>query len=378
MINCILLSCLLSILGGGIYFGVLRHYLSALHAKYVLFGIIAMSWLIPLLIPNLPNYSETLEKAYLFDYNEYSAWNVVDIEDENLVACYETAANSQEQCRCEIKQQMVVVYYQSNPYYNFLIACKQPAYCLFLLMVGGLLLYLGFKCLCLLLLARRFPVEKRELAGTTVYLLRATAASPHPISSFTLWRHYILLSENFEQHFSEEELHAILLHEVAHLQQRDTWQQILLELLHTLWWFNPAYYWFKGELNRLNEYVADDFAVAKIGNHRFYAKLLLKAKEQQCYSKLNLAVYFAQGLFKQRILRLVQPQEFNPKANAPHRWAGSLIMIAAIFWNTSAWALPVLQTQDVAIKQYEILQQKSATTGQHEFCKSCLSDELKE
>ena len=374
MVSYILLSSLLSIIGGAIYFGLLQKRLQVLHAKYALLGIIALSWLIPFMVPNLPNYTAALEDKYLFDYSEYDQWNVVDIEDETLVACYETATNSKDQCHCEVAQQSNVLYYQSNSYYNFIITCKQPVFWFFVGMMLLFLLDLVLKLACLIFLVVKSPSEKRTLAGTTFYMLRPAQKIPLAISSFSLFRHYIIAHPNWEAGFSEAEMEAILLHEVAHLQQHDTWQQILLYTLRLFWWMQPMYYWFKKEFEHLNEYVADDFAARHVGNAKFYAKTLLKAKERQIQQeRLSLAVCFAQSLFKQRILRLVADA---PTKNKPS-WLLSLALVGIIFWSTSAVALPILQEQDIAIKQYEILQKKNSTTGKYEFCKSCIVEELK-
>jgi len=374
MVHYILLSCLLSVIGGGLYFFVLQKRLQVLQAKYVLLGILLLSWVIPVLVPSLPNYTQELGEAYLVDYNNYDAWNVVDIQDDNLVACYESADNSQEQCHCEVKQQSNVLYYQSNSYYNFIITCKNPLFWVFVGMMLFFLLDFVLKLACLIYLAQTSPREHQTLGGTNFYLLRPKQNLPLSISSFSLWNHYILLDTALEANFSEREMEAILLHEVAHLQQRDTWQQMLLSILKVFWWMQPMYYFFKRELNELNEYVADDFAVKHIGDAKFYARILLKAKEQQSQEQaLSLVACFAQGLFKQRILRLVNTPVSSPKPN----WVFSLLLVGVVFWSTSAVALPILQEHDIAIQQYEILQEKNSLTGKHEFCKSCILEELK-
>ncbi|BDS13703.1 M56 family metallopeptidase [Aureispira anguillae] len=373
MINYILLSSLLSIIGGLFYFGFLKGRLQVLQAKYVLLGIMALSWTVPAMVPNLPNYTVALEKEYLLDYHNYDDWNVVDIEDQNLVACYETAENSKELCHCEVKQQSNVLYYQSNPYYNFIITCKSPCFWFFVMMFLIFLMDLAVKMACLVYLVVKSPSEKRVLAGTTFYILRPEQKMPLAISSFSLWKHYVIAHPNLEANFSEREMEAILLHEVAHLRQRDTWQQMLLHLLKCVWWMQPMYYFFKRELEHLNEYVADDFAAEYIGNAKFYAKTLLKAKEKQGQQEqLSLVVCFAQGLFKQRIVRLVSTPNTHYKPN----WLLTLILVGGVFWSTSIVALPVLQEQDIAIKQYEILQEKNSITGKYEFCKSCILEEL--
>lgn len=365
-----LLSCLLFGLGVTLYHFLLRHYLRVQHAKYVLVGMVLLSWAIPFMVPSLPAKAIALEQNYLKDYRDYDAWNVVDIQDGELLSCYAIADNSQEQCHCEIEQQAEVLAYQSNPYYNCLLTCKQPLYWLFLgiMIVLALQLLVRWLSLVYLVYTNRWEREQYELAGTTFYLLRPQQALPLPISSFTLWQHYVLLDKNWEAQFSKEELEAILLHEVAHLQQRDTWQQLLLQGIKTLWWMHPLYYYLQQELDRLNEYVADDFAAQQLGDVKRYARTLLKAKEQQQQQqqRLNLVLYFAQGLFKQRIMRLVaeRPQHYQP------HWLLTLSVLGILFWQSSSIALPALQAEDQALRVYE--QQRAAYTQEsNPICPTC-------
>lgn len=362
-----LLSCILFSLGVLLYHFLLRQYLHVQHAKYVLVGMVILSWTIPFLVPSLPEKALALEQDYLQDYSTYTAWNVVEIQDGKLLQCYAGANNSQEQCHCEIKQQAAVLAYQSNPYYNCLIACKQPVYWLFLGLVVLFLIQLCFRWLGLVYLVYTNAAQRETytLAGTTFQVLRPQQTLPFPISSFTLWKHYVLLDEQWETQFSHKELEAILLHEVAHLQQHDTWQQLLLQALKALWWMHPLYYYLQRELDQLNEYVADDFAAQQLGDAKQYAKTLLKAKEQQLQQQkqLNLVLYFAQGLFKQRIVRLVAAP---PKGYQPH-WALTLTVVGLLFWQSSAVALPALQAQDQALQEYELWQGEL----QQEPCPTC-------
>lgn len=374
MVNYILLSCLLSMIGGVLYFGLLRRYLQVLYAKYTLLVIILLSWLVPVMVPSLPNYASAVETAYLFDYKEYNRWNVVDLDDKKLLICYAKSRTSKELCHCEIEQKSAILLYQYNPFYSFIIYCKSPVFWLFVGMMSLFLVDFILKLCCLFWLVSQSPKEKQYLAGITFYLLRPIQKMPLAISSFTLFRHYIIVHQDLEKNFSEEEVKAILLHEVAHLRQRDTWQQMLFSILKMFWWMQPMFYWFKKELQQLNEFVADDFAAAELGNSKFYAKTLLKAKEQQLHhQQLSFVMCFAQGLFKQRIVRLVATSSQPPNNN----WLAACIFVGLVFWTISAATLPILQVQDINIKQYELLQAKNSLTGQQEFCKSCLIMELK-
>lgn len=363
------LSCLLSLLGWGMYVLFLRQHLAVLHAKWILVAIVILSWTMPFVVPSLPEQTQTLQEHYLPDYRDYDHWNVVNLQDETLLSCYKAANTSEDQCHCEIKQQAMVLDYQSNSYYNFILACKDS----FVLFLYGVMvlwwMQLLFRIACLWGLVASSRIERRELAGQTVWLLRPPAHWQVAVSSFTLWRSYIVLPETLEANFNACELEAILFHELGHLKQRDTWQQMGLQLLQSVWWMHPLFYAFRKELHQLNEYAADDFAVQHVGNAKWYAKLLLKAKEQQLQQAptvpLQLVLYAVQSLLRQRVVRLVQQPH---QGGTPH-WAGALLVVGLLFWQTTATTLPILQAQDQALQQYEHWRAQEQAP---QLCPSCL------
>lgn len=365
------LSVVLSLLGWSIYAGLLRERLPVLQAKWVLVGMVVLSWSMPFLVPSLPEQTQALQQTYLPDYRHYGAWNVVDLQDEALLSCYKTANSSQDQCHCEVKQQAEVLAYQSNPYYNALLAAKTPLTLVLYSILMGCLALLLSRVACLVGLVAGSQKERRLIGGQWVWLLRPSVRWQVAVSSFTLWRSYIVLPASTEAAFSSEELEAILLHELGHLQQRDTWQQLGLHLLQAFWWMNPVFYSIRKELHRLNEYAADDFAVSRVGNAKWYARLLVKAKEQQLQqgvtASLQLVLYAVQSLLKQRIVRLVQQPQ---RRFAPH-WGMSLLLVGVVFWQTSATALPVLQEQDRALEHYARWQSHQGSHD-HSLCPTCL------
>lgn len=380
MFSYIVLSSILALVGGVFYFAILKKYLQVLYAKYALMAIITLSLIIPFSVPNLPTFADSLESQYLFDYYKYDKWNVVDIKDPKLLDCYNQASTSGEVCNCELVQKTEILAYKPHGAYNIIYWSRQPVIYTFLLLLGLMLLDLGLKLLFLVYLALSSRKEKHNLANTSFYILYTTTKQNLPISSFTLFRHYIICPPLFEQ-FTAEEQEAILLHEVAHLQQHDTWQQIGLNIAKLFWWMMPMYYFFRRELKQLNEFVADEFAVEKMGNTKKYASILLKAKE--CQLNLQQASYTltltkTKSLLKDRILRLVhRPQNAAQSTvkQSKHLFF-SLATAVGLLWTTSIIAAPVLQDQVVAFKQYEVLKKESNKTGKNTFCKDCLIQKL--
>ncbi|TAF32670.1 MAG: M56 family metallopeptidase [Cytophagales bacterium] len=107
---------------------------------------------------------------------------------------------------------------------------------------------------------------------------------------------YLFWQSNTQLSVSEKR--QVLIHELAHIKQKHSFDVILAELLVALCWFNPVSYWYKTALKDLHEYQADQ-AVLATSNAGDYARLLLA----QVFgtSRLSLANHFAQSQLLKRI-----------------------------------------------------------------------------
>lgn len=375
MLTYFTLSCLLSAMGSILYFIWLRKKLTALQAKTALLVIVLLSWAIPFMVPELPNYTKAITAGDIFYYENYNQWNVVNLDDESLQKCYDKAANSKDMCNCEVSQKANLVTFSPNPYYNFMTQCRAPFF-FTLLIVGGVFL-LEFLCKFgfLIYLAITGYKIRQNIDGTSFFLLYPRTNIELPVAAFTLWHNYIIWSPLLDE-LSPEDRKIVILHEVAHLRQRDTWQQILLHIAKLFWWMMPFFYLIRKELNQLNEFVADDFAVKKTGDSRHYAALLLQVKERQAAKKqVGFVCYFAQSLLKKRVVRLIT--DVPPKKLKPTAYLTFMLLLLAMFWGTAAVALPELQKQQLKLKEYELLKSENVKTGKSEFCKSCLVEKYK-
>ena len=189
-----------------------------------------------------------------------------------------------------------------------------------------------------------------------------------PLSAFSLWNHYIIWSPVLDS-LSEKEKDAVFAHELSHLRNNDTWLQIIIQALKIFWWSLPVYYLFKSEIARLNEYIADEEASNKMGNKKSYARLLLKIKESQIYSKRTLLQTLTQSLLKNRVLRLINNKVNKPADNV--RFSAYIFLLFCILSVTAFFTLPEIQKQNLKAMQYELLHAEDSKTGEPEFCKSC-------
>ncbi len=107
--------------------------------------------------------------------------------------------------------------------------------------------------------------------------------------------------------FSKNELDKILFHEKVHVNQKHTYDLLLVNILTVILWFNPFIWFYKKRLQENLEFIADKKVVNQY-NKKEYQYLLLKAG----ISKYPFALSnnFYQSLIKKRIIML---QKSNSK-----------------------------------------------------------------
>ena len=68
----------------------------------------------------------------------------------------------------------------------------------------------------------------------------------------------------------------ILKHEMVHIQQKHSWDKLLMQIVKSVFWFNPVFYFINKEINLIHEYLADNKAVKK-SDTRAFAQMLLES-----------------------------------------------------------------------------------------------------
>jgi beta-lactamase regulating signal transducer with metallopeptidase domain len=107
---------------------------------------------------------------------------------------------------------------------------------------------------------------------------------------------------------STAELQPILIHELAHLERRDDWTNLLQKLVRAVLFFHPAVWWIDRRLAVEREMACDDAVLAALGNARAYAGSLVGLLERSCahrgWSMAQAAVARAREV-SERIARIL-------------------------------------------------------------------------
>ena len=134
------------------------------------------------------------------------------------------------------------------------------------------------------------------------------------------WMKYIVISQKDLGENGRE----ILIHELAHIQNRHSWDLLVADFCIFFQWFNPASWLLKQELQNIHEYEADETVIEKGVDAKQYQLLLIKkAVGTRLYSMANS---FNHSKLKKRITMMLK-EKSNPWAKLKYLY---ILPVAAI------------------------------------------------
>ena len=344
MIAYLLTSSLLSWIGLGLYWLMMRRRATLSQQRHALHLMVVGSLLLPLLVPThvRPKLSPVSKVAPL------SFGSPLD------------HSSLQQYCRCEHPNYAHRIRYRANAHYHFLLAYKHWLGYAVLIAVARVLLLFAGQMGYLMRLIRRSAHADLWLDGRHYTLL--TPPQAIGIGAFWLGQPYIIWQEPLAKLTAAEQA-AIFGHERSHLRQGNTIEKALLRLLQCLWWFNPAFYLMRKELELLSEFIADRKGSQHLGGIKPYASLLLKLK--QCQSP-PAASALTGGVLRLRVEQLVQPQREHPRLG----WLGSGLLIALQLSLVSPLAASIDDTI-YQLRTYQEIYEHAPTSPEVIYCPDC-------
>lgn len=104
--------------------------------------------------------------------------------------------------------------------------------------------------------------------GSATLVLMPEKVLPH-----TFLNYIFINREDHETNAIENELYT---HEITHVKQMHTIDILFIEMLKTVFWFNPLLHLYKKAIQLNHEFLADEKVVSSFDNAIFYQKLLLE------------------------------------------------------------------------------------------------------
>ncbi|KYG83771.1 M56 family metallopeptidase [Roseivirga echinicomitans] len=121
-----------------------------------------------------------------------------------------------------------------------------------------------------------------------------------------------------------DEIEAILVHELAHIKRKDFLINIVINLLQVVYFFHPAFWWLKTQLDAEREFHCDDIALNQLGKKLTLIKALTNASEYQGH-KFQPALAFA-GKKNQLLSRVKRIVDHKPQMN----WLGGFMSLGIL------------------------------------------------
>ena len=133
-----------------------------------------------------------------------------------------------------------------------------------------------------------------------------------------LFRPAILIPQSLAENFSDEQLRAVLLHELIHLRRRDVWVNFLQALFQIFYWWHPLVWLANARIRRVREEAVDDAVMLALRDEaESYAPTLLEVAKlalNRPLASLGLVgILESRHALRQRIERLV---DFRPPRKA--------------------------------------------------------------
>jgi TonB family protein len=112
-----------------------------------------------------------------------------------------------------------------------------------------------------------------------------------------------------------ENLNTLVKHEQIHIQQKHSYDLLLLEILKIVFWWNPMMYWFQSRLVEIHEFLVDAHFKNKAN---YYQKLLQTLFEVPNFNFANS--FFSPSLIKTRMNML------HKKSNPRKSWRYAMVL----------------------------------------------------
>ena len=156
------------------------------------------------------------------------------------------------------------VVYEVAESFNYTALLQMAFFALFLLGVVVMIARLVISIMSVKRIIRSGEQQYLEV-GVTLTIV------DKPISPFSWFGHIVVSRADIEQNRD-----IILTHEMAHIRLRHSWDVLAVDLALCFWWFNPAMWLLRRELQSLHEYQADEEVLNSGIDAQTYQLLLIK------------------------------------------------------------------------------------------------------
>ena len=181
---------------------------------------------------------------------------------------------------------------------------------------------------------------------------RVSSEVTGPIT-FGWFRPVIVFPDSFDE-LEPAMQKAVACHELLHVKRGDWFWNAFEELVRTVFWFHPGFYWLIGRIQLTREQVVDEQAVALLGSRKTYLHSLVEiARWKTSAASMPAPLFLRECQFSRRVRHLLQLREVRmSKTKSTVFWSLCVALLMASGWWSLA-ALPLTATPSVRMPQEE-------------------------
>ncbi|HWZ97765.1 MAG TPA: M56 family metallopeptidase [Candidatus Dormibacteraeota bacterium] len=150
------------------------------------------------------------------------------------------------------------------------------------------------------------------------------------------FRPVVLLPVRALTGLTEDQIEAVIAHELAHIKRFDSFVNLFQVIAESLLFFHPAVWWLNKRVRAERENCCDDVAVAACGNHLGYARALTTMEEWRATPALSIAAN--SGPLAARISRILGLRHASENRTAG-LGAGFVCFGAALIAGSLLWGV---------------------------------------
>jgi N-acetylmuramoyl-L-alanine amidase len=184
-----------------------------------------------------------------------------------------------------------------------------------------------------------------------IHFINTDAAKGTPFSFFK----YIFWNQQIDMHSPAG--NRIFKHELAHIQERHSWDKMFINLVLIVFWSNPIFWLIRRELSMIHEFIADKRAVED-GDTAAFASMILAATYPQQQNIITNNFFYSP--IKRRLMMLTKNK--NPKVN----YISRLLVMPLLVIVFTAFTIKAKQYKEQQLAQKEIATQDAILLNNNE------------
>jgi beta-lactamase regulating signal transducer with metallopeptidase domain len=144
-----------------------------------------------------------------------------------------------------------------------------------------------------------------------------------------IWRPILLLPEGIHESLTEQEMNAVLAHELCHLRRRDNLTAAMHMVVEAVFWFYPVVWWLGARLIAERERACDESVLASGNEPEAYAQGILKVCRFYVQSRLACAAGVSGADLKKRVVEIMMNRR-SIRLNTAKKFILAMAGVAAL------------------------------------------------